>query len=153
MNEKPKKKIYKRWWFKVLSVITLLIIIRQFYPWSVIQGVSMAPTLKDGNVVLAEKFFTPKRGDIVFFRTERFASFKRIIGLPNEKVEIKDGRVFVNGQLLIEPYVNQPTNGTVSTILGDNQFFVMGDNRKNSSDSRNFGPVSRNDITYKVLFK
>jgi signal peptidase I len=103
-------------------------------------------------------FNPPKRGDIIVFmppggRTEPY--IKRVIALPGEVVSIHDGVVFVDGVPLDEPYVSSPTawrGGTIddSLVVPEDQYFVLGDNRSNSSDSRVFGPVPRDNVIGKA---
>jgi signal peptidase I len=99
-------------------------------------------------------FNPPRRGDIVVFRPPGSASepyIKRIVGLPGETLEIRDGLVQINGVPLHEPYVNSSTSwrgtGTESTVtIPEGEYFVLGDNRSNSSDSRTFGTVPKENI-------
>lgn len=100
-------------------------------------------------------FNPPNRGDIIVFRPPGSSSdpyIKRIIGLPGETIEIHDGSVFVNNQRLEENYVSSATSwrgggGNQSSItIPEDEYFVMGDNRENSSDSRTFGTVPKDDI-------
>lgn len=99
-------------------------------------------------------FNPPRRGDIVVFRPPGSQSepyIKRIIGLPGETVEIRDGAVFIDGAKLDEPYVTSSTswrgNGGESTItIPEDEYFMLGDNRSNSSDSRVFGTVPKANI-------
>ena len=123
---------------------------------------SMVPTLEVGDRVLVNKFIyrfeAPKRGDIVIFKAvegnTRETIIKRVIGLPGNKIELRHGKLFLNGQPQNEPYVvNDPcvrgvpktcSYGPVTVPKG--RYFVMGDNRANSEDSRYFGPVPRSDI-------
>lgn len=112
------------------------------------------------------RFEEPKRGDVIVFRYPKDPQdffIKRVIGLPGEKVQIKDGKVFVynmdnpNGQALEEPYLltgtdtNSLTKDTIT--LGESEYFVLGDNRNQSKDSRSFGAVKRSFITGKVLLR
>ena len=122
-----------------------------------IKGESMNPNFADGELILTEKvsyyIYKPQRGDVVVFKapkTTRVDFIKRIIGLPGENVKIEDGTVFINGQKLIEPYETQKTQGGMSITLLENQYFVLGDNREASSDSRSFGPIERNTIKGKA---
>jgi signal peptidase I len=97
-----------------------------------------------------------KRGDLITFLFPKDRSkwyFKRIIGLPGETIEIRAGKVFINGQMLDEPYVDEAYNKTKASFtpkkIEEYQYFVMGDNRDNSSDSRYWGTVDEKLITGK----
>ena len=114
----------------------------------------MLPGLKDGDHALFSRSFdSPVRADIVVFHypAEPSKSYiKRIIGLPNEELEIRDGKVLINGQSITEPYVDARNNLSARPygplkIPADN-YFVMGDNRDNSNDSRSWGPLPRKFI-------
>lgn len=120
----------------------------------VIEGWSMAPTLKDGDTalvnMLARQVGVLERGEIVLVRDggNDYAT-KRIVGLPGERIEIKDGKVFVNDSLLPEYYLPKSTitrSQRTSFLVGDQQYFVLGDNRADSFDSRFYGPVSKSAI-------
>jgi signal peptidase I len=108
-----------------------------------IEGQSMEPNLHDGEYVLIDKIsymlHTPERGDVVVFtppNNER-DYIKRVIGLPGDTVEVRGGRVYVNGAALDEPYLSSPTNSADQSYrVDEGRYFVMGDNRNNSSDSR-----------------
>lgn len=115
----------------------------------VIEGPSMKDTLHDEQQLLVNKlvynFHEPERGDIIVFQppdSNGEEYIKRIIGLPGEKVVIKDGTVFIympNGNVipLDEPYISNPARNTFEgTVIPENSYFVLGDNRNNSSDSR-----------------
>lgn len=115
-----------------------------------VESVSMEPLLYAGDFVLVNKavyFFdkVPQRGDIVVFRyppdPEATPYIKRVIGLPGDQVRIAATQVFVNGELMDEPYLREPTARGGEWIVPGNQLFVMGDNRNNSSDSRSWGFV------------
>ncbi len=126
-----------------------------------VNGASMDPTFSDGNYllidVLSYRFREPQRGEVVVLRypkNESIFFIKRIIGLPHERVVVRDGKVAVYtpgnsfSATISEKYLPQrlPTGGDDDITLEDNQFFVMGDNRGFSFDSRNWGPVSRQEI-------
>lgn len=133
-----------------------------------VKGASMEPTFDDGNYILIDeisyRFHHPARGDIVVFRypndTTQFF-IKRVIALPSETIEIKDDHITVypvgdsKGHTLDEPYLAsyQHTVGNYRMRLDDNEYFVLGDNRLRSSDSRFWGPVNRSLITGRVFFR
>ncbi|HSR46933.1 MAG TPA: signal peptidase I [Anaerolineales bacterium] len=113
-----------------------------------VEGSSMEPSLHDGELVvvnrLAYRWSDPERGDIVVFRfplepDRRF--IKRVIGLPGEVVVIVDGQVLVNGARLEEPYIAAAPRYHGEWTVGQDEVFVLGDNRNNSSDSQTWGPV------------
>ena len=117
-------------------------------------GTSMSPTLKDGDCVLLVcclPWSPLARGDVVVVRDGDGKAVKRIVGLPGESIQLSEGRVIVNGFVLHEPYLPSTmltaasAKGTVFT-LGEGQYFVMGDNRMESVDSRNYGPVKASNI-------
>lgn len=123
-----------------------------------VDGSSMEPSLHDGELVvvnrLAYLWTTPARGDIVVFYfpldpERRF--IKRLIGLPGDTIEIHDGQVLVNGQLLHEPYIAASPQYSGTWIVGPTEFFVLGDNRNNSSDSQNWGMVPMDELIGKAI--
>lgn len=123
-----------------------------------VRGDSMMPNFADSELLLTEKvgyrFDKPQRGDVVVFKapSRNVDYIKRIIGLPGETIKIENGIVFVNAQKLAEPYETQLTQGAEEVRLGENQYFVLGDNRGSSSDSRSFGPIDKNSIKGRVWF-
>lgn len=126
-----------------------------------VEGTAMLPALREGDRILIDRNFDKlERGDIITFyfpMDQRKSYLKRIIGLPNDTVEIREGQVFVNGILLNEPYVDPKLNLTHRSSeeikLTPDQYYVMGDNRDNSSDSRIWGPLDRKFIYGKYVKK
>lgn len=126
-----------------------------------VQMQSMEPTLEPGDLLILEKvsyyLHPPQRGDIIVFRlggNPNNQLIKRVIALPGETIAIKDGRVYINGQLLSEPYESQPTYpDTPPRLVPPNSIYVMGDNRAMSNDSRNFGPVPLADVTARAWLR
>lgn len=145
-----------------VAIITTLIflIARVFVQNYQVDGPSMTPTLLNNQYILVNKadyyLHTPSRGDVIVFRYPGDTSrdfVKRIIGIPGDTVVISaSGVVTVDGVTLKEPYTNDQTNvyGAETWKLGAGQYFVMGDNRGDSSDSRAWGPVPQSDIIGKA---
>jgi len=123
-----------------------------------VESISMQPTLHAGNFVLVNKIAytlgAPERGDVIVFRyppdPEQTPYIKRIIGLPGDSVRIFDGKVYVNDQLLVEPYIAATTHQGGEWTVPENALFVMGDNRNNSSDSRSWGMVPMENVIGKA---
>ena len=122
---------------------------------TIVYGQSMEPSLHDYERVILDKVSyrigTPARGDIVVFpvKGEPLPLIKRVIGLPGETVEVRDGRVLVNGVALEESYVSGPTVGNMAPVrVPADTVFVMGDNRApgGSLDSRRLGPIPLNKL-------
>src|SRR5271155_987406 len=160
----PRLRHELRSWTRDLAValgLALVIIIFLYQPVKV-EGTSMAPLLSDQERIFINKFvyrFEPiERGDVVVFwyPLDRSKSFiKRVVGLPGDSVEIRAGRLYVNGKELMEPYVppNYLDGASYPPLtLPEDNFFVMGDHRDSSNDSRVFGPVSRQFIYGKAVF-
>ena len=156
-----------------IVVISLVIIIPVRYfliqPFYV-KGASMEPNFYDHEYLIVNeityRFNEPERGDIVVFRYPRNPQeyfIKRMIGLPGESVQIKDGRVVIyneenpDGIVLKEPYLSPDLKtyalSEEKVKLGKDEYFVLGDNRNSSKDSRSFGPVNRSYLTGKVLLR
>ena len=113
-----------------------------------IEGEAMKPALNDGDRVMMTGRFDPlARGEIIIFYYPGDTSksyIKRIIGLPGEEIEFTEGKILINGQLLNEPYLNSTESSrraSLKTKIAEKNYFVMGDNRNYSSDSRDWGTV------------
>lgn len=124
------------------------------FNFSVVRGSSMSPGIHDGDRILVDHltylFRDVHRGDIVVLQyplDPTLDYIKRVIGVPGDKIEIDHGHVSVNGDRLDEPYIAEPDPRTrLSEIVGPDSYFVMGDNRPHSSDSREFGLVPRENL-------
>lgn len=123
-----------------------------------VEGSSMEPSLHDGEFVvinrLAYRWANPDRGEIIVFNfpldpERRF--IKRIIGLPGDTVAVHQGTVFVNEIALEEPYIFAPPQYEGEWVVEDGHYFVLGDNRNNSSDSQNWGSLEAENIIGKAV--
>jgi signal peptidase I len=145
----------------LLIVIPFRMFIAQPY---IVEGSSMDPTFKNGDYLIVDQisydFILPKRGEVIILKfpedTSRYL-IKRVIGLPNETVSIKNGKVTIRKgseeTVLDESYVRFEKSDTMEYKLGDNEFFVMGDNRAASSDSRIWGAVPSEDVVGRALLR
>jgi len=145
------------WQFAVLVAIVFAIM--GLRPGQV-SGLSMEPRIDEDEYVLinalAYGFGAPRRGDIVAFRHERSAPsvyLKRVIGLPGDRIAIARGTVKLNGKALREPYVRfRDTRSFVEVVVPNGQYYVLGDNRANSDDSRSWGFVPGADLIGRATF-
>jgi len=146
----------------LISVAVSFLIITFLYQPVRVEGTSMQPELRDQDRLFINKFVYDfegiSRGDVVVFhypRDPEKSYIKRVIALPGDMLSIDDGRVYVNGKRVSEPYVPlkyRDERSIPSMVIPPNEYFVMGDHRSISSDSRDFGPVPRNLIYGKAAF-
>jgi len=171
---KPKKSFLKRaalgvfdFLKTVVIIFVLAFVIKAFViqPY-IIDGESMEPTFQNNDYLITEKVSyhlrQPQRGDIVIFHPPDSLSIsyvKRIVGLPEDEVEIKDKKVYVNGKRIIEPYLTSndetaaPKGNDLKMNVSANEYFVMGDNRNHSRDSREIGPIPSKNIVSRIWFR
>ena len=151
-EDQPKGTDIKRFMLDLLETlvlaVVLFLVINAVSARVRVDGFSMLPTLEDGEFILvnrlAYKFGEPKRGEIIVFRSPVVPDedlIKRVIGLPGDEIEVIDGDVFVNGNMMDEPYIAAAPiyNGKWNVV--DGYLFVLGDNRNDSSDSHSWGLV------------
>lgn len=145
----------------ISAAVSLLIILFLYQPVRV-EGTSMLPRLEDHDRLFINKFVyhitSIERGDVVVFhypRDPEKSYIKRVIALPGDRLRIDRGQVWVNGKALLEKYVPamyRDTRSYAETVIPDDCYFVMGDHRSISSDSREFGVVERDLIYGKAVF-
>ena len=158
------------WEISKIVIIALLIVvpIRYFiFQPFLVRGASMEPNFQNGDYLIIDeisyRFGEPQRGEVIVFKYPNNLSqryIKRIIGLPGETIEIEDGQVIISRgkttQILDESNylpTDIKTPGDIQTTLEEDQYFVLGDNRIASSDSRRWGSLSREDIVGRVVFR
>ena len=166
MNKVLKEVLSTALYLAVVFILTFLFITFVAQRTRVV-GRSMESTLHDGDSLIIEKvsyrFSAPKRFDIIVFpyeHGEKEFFVKRIIGLPGETVRIDDyGNIFINGEQLDEDYGNDtiedPGRAITDVVLGDDEYFVMGDNRNHSMDSRDesVGNIHKKEFLGRVIFR
>ncbi|MGH9674904.1 MAG: signal peptidase I [Bryobacteraceae bacterium] len=147
-----------------LSVLIAVLVILFIYQPVKVEGTSMMPALSDQERIFINKFIYRfgigdiARGDLVvfWFPGDQSKSYiKRVVGLPGDTVEIENGEVIVNGHTLIEDYVPEEFRDHFSmqvTRISDSEYYVLGDHRSSSNDSRIWGPVHRRYIYGKAVF-
>lgn len=133
----------------------------------VVSGSSMVPTFADKNYLIVDeisyRFHSPQRGDVVVFhppgQPKGIYYIKRVIGLPGETIDITAGKVTItnkehpDGFVLTEPYISSLTNSQVNKVIGADEYFVMGDNRPYSSDSRVWGVLPKANIVGRAFVR
>lgn len=185
-NKKNRKRID---FANLFFVIAVLFVLSRIFFWGSykVEGHSMDPTLKGGNYLVTINYFTPERGDLVTAKEDDKVIIKRVIGLPNDTIEIKNDKLYINGTEQDESYLNsfkqafaedrlhevysynqayqtraaQMSHFTLDNegrnefkiTLKDNEYYLLGDNRPVSKDSREVGAFTRNQITGKVIIK
>jgi signal peptidase I len=155
-------KIEKVEWLKTIIVAILIILFLQWLVWPMrVNGRSMENTLHHLDFLIVSKaitFIEPvKNGDLLVLDVEvkdySERVVKRVIGISGDHIVIKDGRVYVNGEMITEDYIQGMTFGSVDVMVGHNHVFVLGDNRPVSKDSRSFGCIPLDGIIGKVVYK
>lgn len=173
---KVKHEIFE-WVQAILITLVIFLIYNFFFATTTVYNTSMYPTLVEKDMLFMVKLGSMEQGDIVSFKSEltltqddydnlnfiqkilhkegeRKNLIKRVIAGPNDTIEITDGVVKVNDVTIDEPYISTATNKNVSLqTIPEGKFFVMGDNRSVSYDSRDLGFVSEDDIIGKVVFR
>ncbi len=161
-EQKEEKPAWKQLLFDLMETLLLALVlyagINALTARVRVDGFSMKPTLQDGEYILVSKLAyrigEPQRGDIIVFRYPGQPPqdlIKRLIGLPGDVVEVKDGLVFVNGVQLDEPYIAASPLYDGNWRVPDGYLFVLGDNRNDSSDSHSWGPLPSKNVIGKAV--
>ena len=150
----------------ILAGITIFVIRALIFKPFYVKGQSMEPNFYEKDYLIIDeityRFREPERGEIIVLKSPVSTDFylKRVVGLPGERVKVENGKVIIynddnpKGMILNETYLNSiSTSGSVSFTLGDDQYFVLGDNRGASFDSRSFGAISRSAIIGRVWLR
>ncbi|PIP17066.1 MAG: signal peptidase I [Candidatus Portnoybacteria bacterium CG23_combo_of_CG06-09_8_20_14_all_37_13] len=153
-----KSNFWKEFIKALIISVVLAFAIRYFLvqPFKV-QGASMEPSFYANDYLIVDeftpRFATYQRGDIVVFKHNSSFYIKRIIGLPGEKIEIKDNKIYINDLILNETYLIENTSGSININLQEDEYFVLGDNRDASSDSRSWGILDKSLIIGRVWLR
>lgn len=139
-----------------IVIVVVVVLIRTFIITPVrVDGDSMKNTLKNGDILLLYKLSSIDRFDIIVLDEEKDNEkiIKRVIGLPGETVAIKKGKIYINDKVIDDEYAYGQTSDYDKVTLRDNEYFILGDNRLISKDSRYFGPIKDNEIKGKIVFR
>ncbi|HYE08770.1 MAG TPA: signal peptidase I [Patescibacteria group bacterium] len=163
-DQKNNKDEILSWIKVIISALLIAIVLRTFvFQMALVNQISMNPTLHEGQMLVISKinYFMgePERGDIVVLKdeVENKLLIKRVIGLPGEEIQLKDGKVYINSEELQPDYTSFPTYAYAQEqwSLSEGEYFMLGDNREHSRDSRseNVGLVQRANIIGKAVFR
>lgn len=139
-----------------IVIVVVVVLIRTFIITPVrVDGDSMKNTLKNGDILLLYKLGSINRLDIIVLDEEKDNEkiIKRVIGLPGETVAIKKGKIYINDKVIDDKYAYGETSDYDKVTLEDDEYFILGDNRLISKDSRYFGPIKENEIKGKIVFR
>ena len=139
-----------------IVIVVVVVLIRTFIITPVrVDGDSMKNTLKNGDILLLYKLSSIDRFDIIILDEEKDNEkiIKRVIGLPGETVAIKKGKIYINDKVIDDEYAYGETSDYNKVTLRDDEYFILGDNRLISKDSRYFGPIKDNEIKGKIVFR
>lgn len=146
-------KVLHEWLKPMLLATICVLVINVFFPRYAVLGASMEPGLHENDRLFVSNVeiitASIQRGEIVILASPRDGEsvVKRIIGLPGETVEIRDGMVYINGVALHEDYIQERSRRNGIWEVGENQYFVLGDNRNRSLDSSDYGPIEISRIS------
>lgn len=137
-------------------IVVVIVVIRIFIATPVkVDGDSMYNTLSDNDIVLLSKLSSIDRFDIIVLKENdnNATIIKRVIGMPGDKVKIRNNKIYINNKIIEDEYAYGETSDYDEITLGDDEYFVLGDNRLISKDSRYFGAIKKSDIKGKAVFR
>lgn len=137
-------------------IVVVIVVIRIFIATPVkVDGDSMYNTLNDNDIVLLSKLSSIDRFDIIVLKENdnNVTIIKRVIGMPGDKVKIRNNKIYINNKIIEDEYAYGETSDYDEITLGDDEYFVLGDNRLISKDSRYFGAIKKSDIKGKAVFR
>lgn len=137
-------------------IVVVIVVIRIFIATPVkVDGDSMYNTLNDNDIVLLSKLSSIDRFDIIVLKENdnNATIIKRVIGIPGDKVKIRNSKIYINNKIIEDEYAYGETSDYDEITLGDDEYFVLGDNRLISKDSRYFGAIKKSDIKGKAVFR
>ena len=142
------KKVLKEILPYIIIILVVVTIRTFFFTPIVVSGSSMEPTLKNKNIMILNKVAKIDRYDIVVIRSKKSKEvlIKRVIGLPGEEIEIKNGTIYIDGKKIDTNHKDEITSDYPPTKIKDDEYFVLGDNREVSADSRLFGTFNKKEI-------
>lgn len=153
---KDKKKVIREILSYVLIIVVVILIKAFIFSPIRVNGDSMYNTLHDKDIMILNEakylFSDIKRFDIVVIKGDNEYLIKRVIGLPGEKIECRDGKIYINGKIIKDKYAYSKTKDFDMVKIGESEYFVLGDNRSESLDSRAFGTFKEKDIKGKAGF-
>lgn len=165
MKTEVKKEIFE--WVKDIAIaVVIALIVVQFIKPTIVKESSMEPNFYENNYLFLSKqayaFKEPKMGDVIVFESEMKMDngdnkllIKRVIGLPGDSIDVTEGKVYVNGNIIDEDYIKDPdTPGQINgLVVPEGELFVMGDNRRVSIDSRELGCIKQEKIVGKAFLR
>ncbi|WP_245772888.1 signal peptidase I [Paenibacillus catalpae] len=153
----------REWLISIIAATVIALLFQNYvYAQAEVHNISMQKTLAEGQRLIEDKwsyrFNQPEHGDIVIIHGPEspLRLVKRVIGLPGDVLDVRDGEVYLNGQLLSEPYaegMTMPLGMQFPYTVAPRQLFVLGDNREHSADSRTIGPIAFSSIEGKAVYR